>query len=61
MVFLGGCVVAGLSGNDFWLSKADYEEKGIDRALSDCKMWLQVPYHLILLWSGCFKIKDLLL
>lgn len=36
LVFLGGSVLAELmnSNDDFWISKAEYDEEGIDRALS---------------------------
>jgi len=41
MVFLGGCILAELMSADksnFWMTKAEYEEVGVDRALAAFKM-----------------------
>lgn len=35
MVYLGGCIIAELMGSDtkdFWMTKKDYEEAGLDRS-----------------------------
>jgi len=40
MVFVGGAVLADImrSKDDFWISKQEYEEQGIERALHKCGM-----------------------
>lgn len=40
LVFLGGSVLADLmkDKDEFWITKTDYEELGIERALSSLKM-----------------------
>ena len=39
MVFLGGSVLADVmkAREEFWISKSDYEELGVERALAKCK------------------------
>jgi actin-related protein 2 len=39
MVFLGGSVLADVmkTRDEFWISKAEYEEMGVDRALEKCR------------------------
>ena len=38
MVFMGGAVLADIMRNkpEFWVSKAEYEEHGVDRCLQKC-------------------------
>lgn len=39
MVFLGGSVLADVmkAREEFWISKAEYDELGVTRALEKCK------------------------
>lgn len=40
-VFLGGSILADImrGRDDFWMTKANYEEMGIERALSNLKLY----------------------
>ena len=40
-VFLGGSILADLmrGRDDFWITKGDYEEMGVERALSTLKLY----------------------